>query len=64
MTRRRYRVTRTLVTLRDGPLNNERVRLTSDTGFTTLPLAPLRGFPAGRYVNGKWTTSINQLELS
>jgi hypothetical protein len=43
-----------------GPLGGEQVRLCSESGTHTLPLAPMRGFPAGRYINSKWTPEGEQ----
>jgi len=46
----------TKVVLRGGPFDGETVRLSTNilNDVNTLPLAPLRGFPAGRYVNRQW----------
>ena len=54
------RVTRRIftreVTLSGGPLDKAKVRLDADTGLlATLPLAPMNGWPAGRYVQMRWT---------
>ena len=54
------RVTRRIftreVTLSGGPLDKAKVHLDADTGLlATLPLAPMNGWPAGRYVRMRWT---------
>ena len=49
------RIEKKLVTLDGGPLDTSRVRLDSYGGFTTLPIAAMKGFPPGRYVNATWT---------
>lgn len=56
----RPRITRRIftreVTLSGGPLDKAKVRLDADTGLlATLPLAPMNGWPAGRYVQMRWT---------
>ena len=43
-----------------GPLDGEVVRLELGSGNHTLALAPLRGFPAGRYTNSKWAPEGEQ----
>lgn len=49
------RVTLREVTLRGGPLDGAKVRLDADTGdLATLLLAPMGGWPVGRYVQGAW----------
>lgn len=41
--------------LSGGPLDGAWVRLVVESGTHTLPLAPMRGFTSGRYINTKWT---------
>lgn len=43
-----------------GPLGGKSVRLASESGMHTLPLAPMRGFPAGRYINCNWAPEGEQ----
>jgi hypothetical protein len=48
--------------LQGGPLSGKTVRLVSESNPSgdTLPLAPMRGFPAGRYINSKWAPEGEQ----
>lgn len=49
-------------TLIGGPLDGQTIRVDLESnGFgDTLPLAPMRGFPAGRYINSKWAPEDEQ----
>lgn len=48
--------------LSGGPLAGARVLLVSESNPSgdTLPLAPMRGFTAGRYINSKWAPEGEQ----
>lgn len=48
------RIRRASVTFHDGPLRGLTAQLDWDSGRTTLPLAPMQGWPAGRYVGSAW----------
>lgn len=47
-------IKRASVTFNDGPLRGLTAQLDWDAGRTTLPLAPMQGWPAGRYVGSAW----------
>lgn len=47
-------IARAEVLFSDGPLKGWIARLDKDSGRTTPPLAPMRGWPAGRYVGSAW----------
>lgn len=49
------RIVRRTVELTGGPLADTKVRLDADSGFHTLPIAAMKGFPSGRYINATWT---------
>ena len=48
-------VVRLKFTLRGGPLDAAKVRLDATGGGSTVPLAAMKGFPPGRYINSIWT---------
>ena len=48
------RITRKMIRLTGGPLDGETVRLDADHVHHTLPLAAMKGHPAGRYEMSVW----------
>lgn len=48
------------VVLQAGPLHGETVRLDADSGPFTLPLAPMKGHPAGHYAGSRWVPHLSQ----
>lgn len=58
--RRVLRAYKVRVDLIGGPFHGHSVYLgpddmTSVTQTSTLPIAPIGGFPAGRYIGGRWS---------
>lgn len=45
--------------LKGGPLNGHEIWLDADSQASTFELAPMHGWPAGRYSRGYWVHSSN-----